>query len=139
VLERIRRLVIPPAWTEVWICPLANGHIQATGRDAKGRKQYRYHDEWSAARSNGKFDRVAAVGRALPRIRRQADADLARRGPVREKVLATVVRLLEITLIRVGNREYARKNRSYGLTTLQKRHVEVDGAALRFHFKGKSG
>ena len=138
-LERIRRLAIPPAWTEVWICPKANGHIQATGRDVKGRKQYRYHDDWSAARSSGKFERMAAFGRALPQIRERVEADLSRRGPVREKVLATVVRLLEITLIRVGNREYARQNRSYGLTTLQKRHVAVDGTALRFRFKGKSG
>jgi len=138
-LERIRRLAIPPAWTDVWICPRANGHIQATGRDVKGRKQYRYHDDWSSARSSGKFERVAAFGRALPHIRGRVDADLAKRGPVREKVLATVVRLLEITLIRVGNKEYARQNRSYGLTTLQKRHVAVDGSAMRFHFKGKSG
>ncbi len=138
-LERIRRLAIPPAWTEVWICPRANGHIQATGRDAKGRKQYRYHDEWNSARSSGKFERVAAFGRALPRIRKRVDEDLSRRGPVREKVLATVVRLLELTLIRIGNREYARQNRSYGLTTLQKRHVEVGSAAVRFRFKGKSG
>jgi len=138
-LERIRRLAIPPAWTEVWICPRADGHIQATGRDVKGRKQYRYHDDWSLARADNKFGRVAAFGRALPRIRKRVDEDLALRGPVREKVLATVVRLLELTLIRVGNREYARQNRSYGLTTLLKRHVEVDGTALRFSFKGKSG
>lgn len=138
-LERIRRLAVPPAWTEVWICPVARGHIQATGRDARGRKQYRYHDAWNAARSETKFERVAAFGRALPRIRKRVDHDLSLRGTVREKVLATVVRLLEITLIRVGNREYARRNRSYGLTTLQKRHVEVDGAAMRFRFKGKSG
>jgi len=138
-LERIRKLAIPPAWTEVWICPKANGHIQATGRDAKGRKQYRYHDGWSSARSENKFGRVAAFGRALPRIRKRVDQDLALRGPVREKVLATVVRLLELTLIRVGNKEYARTNRSYGLTTLQKRHMELGGAALRFKFKGKSG
>lgn len=138
-LERIRKLAIPPAWTDVWISPRRNGHIQATGRDAKGRKQYRYHEDWSTARSSGKFERVAAFGRALPGVRERVDADLARRGPVREKVLATVVRLLEITLIRVGNREYAKQNRSYGLTTLQKRHVEVDGSSMRFHFKGKSG
>ena len=138
-LERIRALAVPPAWTEVWICPRANGHIQATGRDLKGRKQYRYHDDWSTARAENKFGRVAAFGRALPRIRKRVDADLSRPGHPREKVLATVVRLLELTLIRVGNKEYARQNRSYGLTTLQKRHVAVDGAALRFHFKGKSG
>lgn len=138
-LDRIQALVIPPAWTDVWICPRANGHIQATGRDARGRKQYRYHPDWNTARSDNKFGRVAAFGGALPRIRKQVDSDLSRRGPVREKVLATVVRLLEITLIRVGNREYARQNRSYGLTTLLKRHVDVDGASLRLHFKGKSG
>ncbi len=138
-LARIRALVIPPAWTQVWICPHANGHIQATGKDARGRKQYRYHAQWSAGRAENKFGRVAAFGRALPRIRRQVDRDLARKGPVREKVLATVVRLLELTLIRVGNREYARTNRSYGLTTLLKRHVALDGTALRFQFKGKSG
>jgi len=138
-LERIRKLAIPPAWTEVWICPRANGHIQATGRDVKGRKQYRYHADWSSARADNKFGRVAAFGRALPKIRKRVDEDLSRRGPCREKVLATVVRLLELTLIRVGNKEYARQNRSYGLTTLQKRHVEVDGAAMRFQFKGKSG
>lgn len=138
-LERIRALVIPPAWTEVWICPAANGHIQATGKDLRGRKQYRYHAQWITARADNKFGRVAAFGRALPKIRKRVDADLSLPGPKRDKVLATVVRLLEITLIRVGNREYARQNRSYGLTTLQKRHVAVDGTAMRFTFKGKSG
>lgn len=139
VLDRIRALAIPPAWTDVWICPKANGHIQATGRDAKGRKQYRYHAGWSSARSENKFDKLPAFSRALPRLRAQVEYDLGLRGPVKEKVLATAVRLLEITLIRVGNAAYARENRSYGLTTLNKRHLEVDGAALTFEFRGKSG
>jgi DNA topoisomerase-1 len=139
VLDRIRMLAIPPAWTDVWICPRASGHIQATGRDVKGRKQYRYHDDWSRQRSENKFDRLPAFALALPKLRAKVEADLGLRGPSRDKVLATVVRLLEITLIRVGNREYARTNRSYGLTTLHKRHLEVDGAALSFTFRGKSG
>lgn len=139
VLDRIRSLAIPPAWTDVWICPRASGHIQATGRDVKGRKQYRYHDDWSSHRSENKFDRLPAFARALPKLRTRVEADLASRGPNREKVLATAVRLLEITLIRVGNKEYARTNRSYGLTTLHKRHLEVDGAGLSFAFRGKSG
>ena len=139
VLERIRALAIPPAWTDVWICPRDQGHIQATGRDARGRKQYRYHAEWSDSRAGSKFDRLAAFARALPRLRRRVDADLALRGPRRQKVLATAVRLLEITLIRVGNREYARTNRSYGLTTLHKRHLATDGRGLALHFRGKSG
>lgn len=139
VLGRIRALAIPPAWTEVWICPRARGHIQATGRDQKGRKQYRYHADWSAHRATGKFDRMPAFARALPRLRRRVEADLARRGVCREKVLATTVRLLELTLIRIGNPQYARQNRSYGLTTLHKRHLEIDGAALQFSFRGKSG
>ena len=139
VLDRIRALAIPPAWTDVWICPRASGHIQATGRDVKGRKQYRYHDDWSSHASETKFDRLTDFARALPKLRRAVEADLARRGPGREKVLATAVRLLEISLIRVGNAQYAKQNRSYGLTTLHKRHLEVDGAALTFAFKGKSG
>lgn len=138
-LDRIRALVIPPAWTDVWICPRATGHIQATGRDVKGRKQYRYHADWTAHAASGKFDRLPAFARALPRLRRQVEADLDRRGPGREKVLATAVRLLELTLIRIGNAQYARQNRSYGLTTLHKRHLDMDGAALTFAFKGKSG
>ncbi len=138
-LDRIHKLVIPPAWTDVWISPEPMGHIQAVGRDAKGRKQYRYHDLWSAGRSETKYARLAAFGRALPKLRAQVDHDLSLRGPVREKVVATTVRLLELTLIRVGNREYARQNKSYGLTTLNKRHLDVDGAALMFHFLGKSG
>lgn len=138
-LARIRALAIPPAWTEVWICPRASGHIQAIGRDVKGRKQYRYHPDWSAHAAETKFERLPDFARALPRLRRRVEADLSRRGPCREKVLATAVRLLELTLIRVGNAQYARQNRSYGLTTLNKRHLEVDGAALTFAFKGKSG
>jgi DNA topoisomerase-1 len=138
-LARIRKLAIPPAWTQVWISPDPCGHIQAVGRDAKGRKQYLYHSGWSAERSASKYARTSAFGRALPRIRERTEADLARRGLTREKVLATALRLLEITLIRVGNREYARKNRSYGLTTLTKRHLETNGSALVLHFKGKSG
>lgn len=138
-LARIRTLAIPPAWTEVWICPSERGHIQATGRDARGRKQYRYHPQWSESRASNKFDRLTEFARALPRLRRRVDADLALRGPRREKVLATAVRMLEITLIRVGNREYARTNRSYGLTTLHKRHLATDGRGLALHFRGKSG
>ena len=139
VLNRIRMLAIPPAWTDVWICPRASGHIQATGRDVKGRKQYRYHADWSRHASESKFDRLPAFARALPRLRDKVEADLSSRGAGRDKVLATAVRLLEITLIRVGNAEYAKQNRSYGLTTLNKRHLEMDGAALTFAFKGKSG
>jgi DNA topoisomerase-1 len=138
-LDRITALAIPPAWTDVWICPRADGHIQAIGRDAKGRKQYRYHVQWRAVRDEAKYDRMIAFGRSLPKLRRRVEADLARRGMPREKVLAAVVRLLEVTLIRVGNEEYARSNRSYGLTTLQKRHVKVAGAGAVFEFRGKSG
>lgn len=138
-LARIRKLAIPPAWTDVWICPRADGHIQATGRDVKGRKQYRYHADWSEARSGHKFEKVADFGRKLPQLRQRIDADLATRGVTRDKVVATAIRLLEITLIRVGNKQYAKQNRSYGLTTLTKRHLEFDGAAMRFSFRGKSG
>nr|WP_315050260.1 DNA topoisomerase IB [uncultured Brevundimonas sp.] len=139
VLDRIRMLAIPPAWTDVWICPRANGHIQATGRDVKGRKQYRYHNDWSTARSEHKFDKLPAFARALPKLRERVEHDLGLKGVCRDKVLATAVRLLEITLIRVGNATYAKQNRSYGLTTLNKRHIDVDGAAMTFEFKGKSG
>ncbi len=138
-LKRIRALVIPPAWTNVWICPLANGHIQAIGRDAKGRRQYRYHAKFRAVRDEDKFHRLLEFGRALPRIRRRIRRDLAKHALPREKVLATVVRLLEETLIRVGNEEYARANHSYGLTTLRDQHVRVKGGRIRFHFRGKSG
>ncbi|PZN98955.1 MAG: DNA topoisomerase [Alphaproteobacteria bacterium] len=139
VIGRINALAIPPAWTDVWICPRASGHIQATGRDVKGRKQYRYHGDWSSHASTNKFDRLPAFARALPKLQARIDADMAIKGPSKEKVLATAVRLLEITLIRVGNAVYARQNRSYGLTTLHKRHLEVDGTGLTFAFKGKSG
>ena len=139
VLERISALVIPPAWTEVWICPDPEGHIQATGRDAKGRKQYRYHERWREVRDQTKFERMTAFGAVLPKIRERVQADLALRGLPREKVLAAVVELLGSTFIRVGNPEYARDNDSYGLTTLQDDHVEVKGATLHFEFRGKSG
>jgi len=138
-LRRIRSLAIPPAWQDVWICPLPNGHLQAAGRDARGRKQYRYHPRWRSTRDETKYERMADFGRALPRIRERIEQDLALPGLPREKVLATVVRLLEITLIRVGNEEYAKSNRSFGLTTLRDRHVQVDGTQLRFEFRGKSG
>jgi DNA topoisomerase I len=136
---RIAALAIPPAWIDVWICPWPNGHIQATGRDARGRKQYRYHASWRHRRGVDKFDRMIDFARALPRIRRRCDRDLGRRGLPREKVLAAVVRLLELTLIRVGNDEYARLNRSFGLTTLRDRHATVEGSRLRFRFRSKSG
>src|SRR6058998_37897 len=138
-LLRIKRLAIPPAWTEVWICPSPNGHIQATGRDARGRKQYRYHERWREVRDENKFDRLAAFAKALPKIRRRIAKDLKLRGLPREKVLATVVRLLERTFIRIGNEEYARENKSFGLTTMKDRHVKVKGPRLRFRFRGKSG
>jgi len=138
-LKRIASLVIPPAWTDVWISTDPRGHIQATGRDARGRKQYRYHPRWRAVRDETKFSRMIAFGEALPTIRERVEHDLARPGLPREKVLATVVRLLEATLIRVGNEEYARENRSYGLTTLRNRHVAIEGSQLRFSFRGKSG
>jgi DNA topoisomerase-1 len=138
-LARIRKLAVPPAWTEVWICPDESGHIQATGRDARGRKQYRYHDDWRQVRDEDKYARLIDFAKLLPRIRRCVDEDMARRGAPREKVLATVVSLLDKTLIRVGNGEYARDNDSYGLTTLRTRHLDVRGSQLRFHFKGKSG
>ncbi|MCB4824144.1 DNA topoisomerase IB [Roseicella aerolata] len=138
-LRRIKALAIPPAWTQVWICPQENGHIQATGRDEKGRKQYRYHPRWRETRDAAKFGHMVEFARVLPRIREQVEAHLRLPGLPREKVLATVVRLLETTLIRVGNDDYAKQNGSYGLTTLRNRHVEVAGAQLRFSFKGKSG
>jgi DNA topoisomerase I len=139
VVERIRAIAIPPAWTDVWICPWPNGHLQATGRDARGRKQYRYHPRWRARRGAENFDRMVDFALALPRIRRRCDRDLARRGLPREKVLAAVVRLLELTLIRVGNDEYARLNRSFGLTTMRDRHATIEGSSIRFRFRGKSG
>jgi DNA topoisomerase-1 len=139
VIRRIRKLAIPPAWTEVWICPDPNGHIQATARDAKGRKQYRYHPLFRAARDETKFGRMLRFSEILPGLRDRLEHDMARPGLPRHKVLATLVRLLEQTHIRVGNDEYARQNRSYGLTTLRRRHVAIRGDTLRFEFRGKSG
>jgi DNA topoisomerase I len=138
-LQRIKALVIPPAWNDVWICPDPHGHIQATGRDARGRKQYRYHNSWRIVRDESKYDRMIEFGRALPKIRSQARSHLRQPGLGRHKVLATVVRLLELSCIRVGNDEYARQNRSYGLTTLQDRHAKVNGSRIQFHFRGKHG
>jgi DNA topoisomerase I len=138
-LNRIRSLAIPPAYTDVWICPISNGHLQATGRDARGRKQYRYHPKWREVRDETKFGRMLAFSEALPQIRKRVEQDLERPGLPREKVLATVVSLLECTCIRVGNEEYTKANRSYGLTTLQDRHVKISGSNLRFEFRGKSG
>jgi DNA topoisomerase-1 len=138
-LERIRKLAIPPAWTDVWISPRPNGHLQATGRDARGRKQYRYHADWREVRDETKFGRMIAFGEALPRIRERIERDLSQRGLGRDKVLATVIKLLETTLIRIGNAEYARQNNSFGLTTLRDQHVDVEGTTLRFEFRGKGG
>jgi DNA topoisomerase-1 len=135
----IKSLAIPPAWTDVWISPIRRGHLQATGRDARGRKQYRYHPRWREVRDAAKYERLLDFARALPRIRRRTDRDLRRRGLPREKVLATVVRLLESTLIRIGNEEYLRDNRSVGLSTMRDQHVDVTGSKLRFEFRGKSG
>jgi DNA topoisomerase-1 len=138
-LKRIKSLAIPPAWTDVWICPVSDGHIQATGRDAKGRKQYRYHPRFREVRESTKYEHVVAFAEALPGIRKTVKEHMALHGLPREKVLATVVHLLETTLIRVGNDEYADQNNSYGLTTLKNRHVAVDGSEVRFRFSGKSG
>jgi DNA topoisomerase-1 len=139
ILRRIKSLAIPPAWTDVWICPSADGHIQATGRDAKGRKQYRYHARFREVRESTKYEHVVEFAEALPAIRAKVREHMALRGLPREKVLATVVHLLETTLIRVGNDDYAKENNSYGLTTLKTRHVAVDGNEVRFRFTGKSG
>ena len=139
-LQRIRQLAIPPAYTEVWICTKPNGHVQATGRDARRRKQYRYHADWAQVRGDGKFERIMAFGQALPRLRRRLRRDLALPGYPRDKVLAMVVALMSETLVRVGNAEYARSNRSYGLTTLRNRHLEfVKGGRARLKFRGKGG
>ena len=138
-LKRIKALAIPPAWTDVWICPFADGHIQATGRDAKGRKQYRYHAVFREVRESTKYEHVVAFADALPAIREVVEEHMGLRGLPREKVLGTVVHLLETTLIRVGNDDYAKQNSSYGLTTLKNRHVAVDGNEVRFRFTGKSG
>ncbi|MDB5350839.1 MAG: topoisomerase [Planctomycetota bacterium] len=138
-MARIKALAIPPAWTQVWICPSAEGHIQATGRDERGRKQYRYHPHWRSARDETKYARMIPFGRTLPQIRKQVDRDLRLPGVPRRKVLALVVKLLETTMIRVGNDEYARANRSFGLTTLRDRHVKIRGSHVEFAFQGKSG
>jgi DNA topoisomerase-1 len=138
-IARINALVIPPAYVDVWICPDPRGHLQATGRDARGRKQYRYHPRWRETRDATKYERMLAFGAALPRIRARVVRDLRKPGIPREKVLATVVRLLDTTLIRIGSPEYARENRSYGLTTLRKRHLDVHAAQIHFRFRGKSG
>ena len=138
-LQRIRSLAIPPAYADVWICPDPLGHIQATGRDARGRKQYKYHPDWRAARDQSKFARMADFANALPRIRRQVARDLRKSGLGRDKVLASVVRLLESTFIRIGNEQYKRENNSYGLTTLRARHVDINGQLINFEFRGKGG
>jgi DNA topoisomerase I len=138
-LKRIRTLAIPPAWTEVWICPFANGHLQATGRDARGRKQHRYHAKWRDVRDETKYARMMAFAKALPKIRARVARDLKLPGLPRNKVLATVVKLLEVSLIRVGNEEYAHSNQSYGLTTMLDRHAKVNGSKVQFRFRGKSG
>ena len=138
-LKRIRSLAVPPAWTDVWICAEPHGHLQATGRDVKGRKQYRYHPEFRAAREDGKYDHMLEFAAVLPKIRAKVEKHMARRDLSRECVLATVVHLLETTLIRVGNADYAKQNKSYGLTTLKDPHVKIEGSALRFQFTGKSG
>jgi DNA topoisomerase-1 len=138
-LARIRSIVIPPAWVDVWISPTANGHLQATGRDARGRKQSRYHPRWRTTRDESKYEHMLHFAKALPALRRRVDHDLKLPGLPREKVLATIVRLMELTYIRIGNETYARENKSYGLTTLRRRHVRIRGAKLIFNFKGKSG
>lgn len=139
MLKRIKSLVIPPAWTDVWICPDPHGHLQATGRDDRRRKQFRYHPRWREVRDETKYARMILFAKALPRIRQRIKRDLGVPGLPRNKVLATVVRLLEVSLIRVGNDEYARENDSFGLTTMRNKHVDVNGATLRFHFRGKAG
>lgn len=138
-LARIKSLVIPPAWNDVWICKHPLGHLQATGRDARGRKQYRYHPRWRSHRDDAKYSRMLSFGKALPQIRQAVDAALRKPGLPREKVLATIVYLLEATLMRIGNEEYARENKSFGLTTLRDRHVRLDGSTVQFRFRGKSG
>ncbi|WP_220808013.1 DNA topoisomerase IB [Noviherbaspirillum aridicola] len=139
VLARIKSLAIPPAWTDVWICPWENGHLQATGRDARGRKQYRYHPRWRSVRDEAKYGRMISFGKALPLIRQRVDEALRLPGLPREKVLATIVYLLQATMMRIGNEEYARQNKSFGLTTLRDRHVQIDGKEVEFRFRGKSG
>jgi len=139
VLRRIRALAVPPAWSDVWICSSPRGHLQATGHDARGRKQYRYHRAWRETRDRTKYDRMIAFGEALPRMRKRVREDLGRSGLPREKVLATVVRLIDLTYIRVGSARYAKDNGSFGLTTMRDRHVDVNGGTLRFEFRGKGG
>nr|WP_235548311.1 DNA topoisomerase IB [Noviherbaspirillum sp. Root189] len=138
-LARIKSLAIPPAWTDVWICPWDNGHLQATGRDARKRKQYRYHPRWRNVRDEAKYERMISFGQALPGIRKEVDKALNLPGLPREKVLATIVYLLQATMMRIGNEEYARQNKSFGLTTLRDRHVRIDGSEVEFRFRGKSG
>ncbi len=138
-LHRIKALAVPPAWIDIWICPSPRGHIQATGRDARGRKQYRYHRAWRQTRDQTKYNRLAAFGEALPAIRKHVREDMSLPGLPREKVLATVVRLIDLTYIRVGNTRYAKDNGSFGLTTMRGRHVDVSGSTIRFEFRGKSG
>jgi DNA topoisomerase I len=138
-LKRIRALAIPPAWTDVWICPDPNGHLQAVGRDQRGRKQYRYHPRWREVRDEAKFGKMLVFSRALPLIRARIEEDLRRPGMQRERVLAAIVRLMELTLFRIGNSEYAKENKSFGLTTLRDRHVAIDGSRIHIHFRGKSG
>ena len=139
LLKRIRSIVIPPAWERVWVCPSANGHLQATGFDAKGRKQYKYHATWRSVRDEAKFERLHLFAAVLPKIRAKVNRDLRRSDLSREKVIATVVRLLELSLIRVGNEEYAKENNSFGLTTMRNRHAKANGSMVKFHFRGKSG
>jgi len=139
IQRRILRLAIPPAWTDVWICPNPEGHLQAVGRDARGRKQYRYHPHWRNTRDETKYHRMAHFGKALPKIRRKVARDLKEKQLTRNKVLATVVRLLETTFIRIGNKEYTKQNDSFGLTTLRTHHVKIRGSAVQFYFRGKSG
>jgi DNA topoisomerase-1 len=138
-LKRIRSLAIPPAWKKVWICAQPNGHLQATGFDVKGRKQYKYHPTWRSVRDEAKFERLLAFAKVLPKIRARVQKDMHRPDLGREKVLATVVRLLEVSLIRIGNEEYAKENHSFGLTTMRNRHAEIGGSTVRFRFRGKSG
>lgn len=138
-LERIRALVLPPAWRDVWVCTSPVGHLQATGRDERGRKQYRYHDRWRKVRDENKYERLSEFAAALPKLRRRVRRDLGRRGLARERVLATIVRLLETTYIRIGNEEYAKENGSYGLTSFRNHHAKVRGETIRFQFRGKSG
>lgn len=138
-LDRIQSLVIPPAWEDVWICPIPNGHLQATGRDARGRKQSRYHPRWREVRDETKYERMLLFGSVLPAIRKRIEQDLTSPGMPREKILATIIRLMETTFIRIGNEEYARQNHSYGLTTMRNKHVAVNGSTVHFEFPGKSG